>query len=91
MDATRQIGASSAGDNKAGMATPVNRRSDQFAEVHYMLEMVLAHANVKITHLQIWDVRNPAVRRVISPPCDLLWLRALPRRRAPLLSFFIPT
>ena len=40
-------------------ATPVNRRSDQFQEVHYKLEMVLAHADVKVTHLQVWDVRSP--------------------------------
>ena len=59
MDASRKIGAPA---SAAAAATPVNRRSDQFAEVHYMLEMALAHANVKITHLQIWDVRNPAVR-----------------------------
>ena len=44
-----------------GGATPVNRRSDQFQEVHYKLEMALAHADVKVTHLQVWDVRNPAL------------------------------
>ena len=44
-----------------GGATPVNRRSDQFQEVHYKLEMALAHADVKVTHLQVWDVRNPTL------------------------------
>jgi hypothetical protein len=44
-----------------GGATPVNRRSDQFQEIHYKLEMALAHADVKVTHLQVWDVRNPSL------------------------------
>ena len=74
MDRSRQIGSSpeagagyhsmpspSGKQDFSGNATPVNRRSDQFQEVHYMLEMALSHANVKITHLQIWDVRNPAL------------------------------
>ena len=44
-----------------GGAVPVNRRSDQFQEVHYKLEMALAHADVKVTHLQVWDIRNPSL------------------------------
>ena len=45
-----------------GGAKPVvvNKRSQDFQRVHYMLEMALIHADVKITHIQMWDIGSPA-------------------------------
>ena len=57
----------------------VNKRSPDFQRVHYMLEMALLHADVKITHIQIWDIGSPTQvdrfddnlkRRRGQPPLD---------------------
>ena len=73
--------STSAVDSSMNSVRPVvvNKRSPDFQRVHYMLEMALLHADVKITHIQVWDIGSPTQvdkfddnlrRRRGQPPLD---------------------